>query len=356
MNKYLDSMLCTYNGELLNRIFEIHTPLGAISNNLNRDAHDLCVIFLRERQAMTTRILSGIKPTGSQLHLGNEFGMNLRDSSSYDLMMIADLHALTNPDAQVNEWSYTLTAELMCLGYNGCLYRQSDIPEICELSWILSNLINKGYMDRMHAFKAAVGDVQMGLYTYAILMAADVLAVQATHVVVGQDQKQHLELTQILARRVVERYKLADFVYPEVKILSTIPLPGTDGRKMSKSYGNTIPAICTPEEFKERVYKIATNSLGPNTPKKPDTLYQIYAAFSTPAEAQELLAKYQQGISWKSVKDIVVEHLAKRSAGLHEKYTTLIQDKSLIERKWAESATRVREIARGVIEVIKSRM
>lgn len=306
------------------------------------------------------RVLSGIKPTGASMHLGNECGMNLGQLSADDFLMIADFHALTNPNAQVREWAYTITAELMTLGCAGCVYRQSDVPETFELYWILSNMIGKGHMDRMHAYKAAAGeDVNMGVYTYGILMAADILGVQATHVTVGQDQKQHLELAQILAARLSERYG-DGFVYPEAVITgvqdSRESLLGVDGRKMSKSYNNMIPAICTLEELRRCVYKIKTDSTGPSDPKQPETLHAIYKAFATPDRVAELEGLYRSGISWKRVKDMLVECIWEEIEGRHERFMHFNQNRHLVEAEWHRSAVRVKEIVSGTVETIKCKM
>jgi tryptophanyl-tRNA synthetase len=253
--------------------------------------------------------LTGIKPTGSAMHLGNEIGMGISEIKPHDLVFIADAHALTGANkSDVGKWSIELTKQLITLGCKGYIYRQSDIPEIFQLTWLLSHLVRVGQMNRMHAFKANNGDVTIGLYTYPILMAADILLSGARYIRVGQDQLQHLEVARILAERAKREYGFT-LELPQPLLTGDESVPGLDGRKMSKSYKNTIPCICTREELIRLIASIKTDSTPADLPKKHETLFHLYSTFGSPSEIAELDQKYQGGVSWKEVKDIVSKKL-----------------------------------------------
>ena len=255
--------------------------------------------------------LTGITTSGTP-HLGNYVGAirpaveTSKNKNLVSYYFLADYHSLIkNYDPKLRKQSaLEIAGAWIALGldYENCVfYRQSDIPEIPELTWILTSLTAKGLMNRAHAYKAAVAGneeqgqkdpdkgISMGLFSYPILMAADILMFNARKVPVGKDQVQHLEMTRDIAARFNHVYKKL-FILPEVVVDDTSAvLSGLDGRKMSKSYHNYIPLFDTENQLRKLIMKIKTNSLGPDEPKDPDTctLFSIYKAFATPSETKK---------------------------------------------------------------------
>lgn len=233
------------------------------------------------------------------------------------LLFLADYHALIkNRDpALVRRSSLEVAATWLALGLDtsrSIFYRQSDIPELPELTWILTTVTAKGLMNRSHAYKAAVqanvqsGDtdpdkaITMGLFSYPILMAADILMFKAQRVPVGRDQKQHVEMARDIAQRFNHLYG-EHFVSPEADIgTNTAFLTGLDGRKMSKSYGNSIPLFSTSAQLRRLIMRIKTNSLEPGVPKETSSsvLFEMYQAFATPADTQVMAKRYASGAGW----------------------------------------------------------
>ena len=260
-------------------------------------------------------VLTGIKPTGMP-HLGNYIGalkpLIERSKQYKTFMFIADLHALnTIHDPKViREHTYQAAAMMMALGVdlnNAVLFRQSDIVEIYQLNTVLMNVTPKGLMNRAHSYKAAMdkniangtdvdAGVNMGLYTYPILMTADILLYDSDIVPVGADQKQHVEFARDIAgyfnHTYGETFKLPEPVIGE----DTGLIPGLDGRKMSKSYDNTIPLLAPEKELKKKVMRIITDSKTPEEPKDPDTstIYQLYKHFATEAEVAEFAEMFRR--------------------------------------------------------------
>ncbi len=269
--------------------------------------------------------LTGIKPTGHP-HLGNYIGAikpaleMAKDNTSQGIYFIADYHALNSVQdrKKFKEYTYEIAAAWLSLGLDPekvIFYRQSDVPEILELHWILSCMTPKGLMNRAHAYKAKVEEnmaegndsdagVNMGLFTYPILMAADILLFNSDKVPVGKDQVQHVEIARDIAenfnRTFGEAVKLPQYVIEE----ETAVIPGLDGRKMSKSYGNTIPLFAEEKALKKLVNKIVTDSTPPEEPKevKGSSLFTLYKEFAAAAEADSMKEKYKQGIGWGQVK------------------------------------------------------
>ena len=258
---------------------------------------------------MKKRILTGITTTGTP-HIGNYLGAikpALKQAKNYDesYYFLADYHAIikNSNNEEVSESVKNVALSWLSSGLDvnkSFFYRQSDIPEILELSWILNCVTAKGLMNRSHAYKAAInnnkGDedkgITMGLFSYPILMAADILMFNATHVPVGADQIQHLEMTRDIAARFNHIYKKT-FELPEAIIQSKKDtVPGTDGQKMSKSYGNIIPLLSTEKQLKKAIAKIVTNSLEPGEPKDSSncTVFKLYKYFAS----DEMIAEFER--------------------------------------------------------------
>jgi len=312
--------------------------------------------------------LTGITTTGTP-HIGNYVGAirpgiaASRDASKRNFYFLADLHALAkaeDPD-KIHRSTLEIAASWLALGLdtsNAVFYRQSDIPEIPQLMWILASMTAKGLMNRAHSYKAAVQaneesggsdpdrGITMALYSYPVLMAADILMFRSTKVPVGRDQKQHVEMARDIAQRFNHHY--GDIlVLPEPVIAdNTAVLSGLDGRKMSKSYNNTIPLFAPEKRLRKLIMKIKTNSLEPGEPKETEgsTLYEIYKAFATPDETDEIERKYADGIAWGEMKQLLFEYVNDHLKSAREEYARLIDDPAEIERELQKGA----EAARGL--------
>lgn len=255
------------------------------------------------------RSLTGIKPTGD-IHLGNLLGSvlpALQLQSSYTAFyFIADYHALTtarDPDA-VRRASREVAATFLAFGLDveqHVLFRQSDVPAVCELAWILACQMGSGVIDRGHAVKAARDggfDITAGTMFYPVLMAADILLYDANIVPVGKDQQQHVEVARDIAVSVNHHYGEGTLVVPEVSIQKEVGVvPGLDGRKMSKSYNNSIPVWSTPKRLRKTIMRIVTDSLQLEDPKDPDTdnVFALYKLFATAEESANLADRYRAG-------------------------------------------------------------
>lgn len=311
--------------------------------------------------------LTGITTTGAP-HLGNYVGAILpaieasrrRDVQSF--YFLADYHALVKcqDPALVHRSRLEVAATWLALGLdveNVIFYAQTDVPEILELTWILTCVTAKGLMNRAHAYKAAVADnvadsdkdpdkgISMGLFCYPILMAADILMFKASKIPVGKDQIQHLEMARDIAARFNHLYG-EHFVLPEAVVdEKAAVLVGLDGRKMSKSYGNTIPLFEPEKALRKLIMRIKTNSLPPEAPKDPDTctLFQIYQSFATAEEAATIRARYAQGIGWGEMKQFLFEYLNARLSEPRQRYQELLQAPAHIEQILKRGAARARE-------------
>lgn len=326
------------------------------------------------------RVLTGIKPTGSP-HLGNYVGAirpaiqaSLRPGAS-SFFFLADYHALIgNEDAQsVQRATLEITATWLALGLDPArviFYRQSDIPEIPELCWLLSCVASKGLLNRAHAYKAAVeanteagldvdSGVNAGLYTYPVLMAADILLFNAHSVPVGKDQVQHIEIARDLAARFNHLFapEAPIFTLPEAAVDShTSVLPGLDGRKMSKSYGNTIPLWLNSKQLKQAIAGVLTNSKLPGEPKQVDesALFAIYQGFATPDQAHAMQQRYSDGIGWGEVKAIVTDAIEQELAPARARYAALIANPAALERTLLAGAARARAMAAPFIARVRA--
>ena len=322
-------------------------------------------------------ILTGITTSGTP-HLGNLVGAirpaiesSNKDSTS-SFLFLADYHSLIKSQDPVltHNSSFEIAAAWLACGLRPetvTFYRQSDVPEIMELAWILSCITAKGLMNRAHAYKAAIGSNQeqgvsdldkgifMGLFNYPILMAADILAFNADEVPVGGDQKQHLEMTRDIAARFNHLYGEI-FTLPKALISEdTGVLPGVDGQKMSKSYNNTIPIFTEEKVLLKMVRKIKTNSLEPGVPKDPDTcsVFKLYKAFASKSETEDLELRYQEGIGWGDAKNILFERLNADLTPLRENYKEIVGDRVKLERILKEGAIKARGIASKLIEDVR---
>ncbi|WLQ15592.1 tryptophan--tRNA ligase [Hahella aquimaris] len=314
-------------------------------------------------------VLTGITTTGIP-HLGNYAGA-IRpaiEASKQDgvqsYFFLADYHALIkcHEPERVRESTKAIAATWLACGLDPekvTFYRQSDIPEILELNWLLTSVTAKGLMNRAHAYKAAVqeniekGDadpdkgVTMGLFSYPVLMSADILMFNAHKVPVGKDQVQHLEMCRDIAARFNHIFG-ETFVLPEVVVSEeSMVLPGLDGRKMSKSYNNTIPLFEPEKKFRKLINKIVTNSLEPGEPKETDgcSLFAIYSAFAKPEEVANMRKQYAEGIGWGEMKKQLFEYLNEILADKRERYNELMQDPAYIEATLQQGAEKAREKA-----------
>ncbi len=319
------------------------------------------------------RVLTGIKPTG-HLHLGNYLGaikpsIELSREGS-GIFFVADLHALTTlrDGALVRKLSREVAATWVALGLDvekNIIFRQSDLAEIPLLNWVLACNTPVGLLERAHAYKAArdKGDsVNTGLFTYPVLMAADILAFRSTHVPVGQDQKQHVEIARDLASSFNHAYgdpkaEVGILTLPEPMIREEVAtIPGIDGRKMSKSYDNQIPIFADPKELKKRVFAIVTDSTPMEEPKNPDTcnIYAIYKLFATAEQSADLAAKYRAGnFGWGHAKAALLELLTTTFAPYRAKYDELIVEGSALDTILLRGAERARAIARPVLADVR---
>ena len=322
---------------------------------------------------MKKRILTGITTTGTP-HIGNYLGAikpALELAKEYDesFYFLADYHAIikNSKSTEVTDSVKNVALAWLASGLNpnkSFFYRQSDIPEILELSWVLNCVTAKGLMNRSHAYKAATTlnkddedkGITMGLFSYPILMAADILMFNATHVPVGADQIQHIEMTRDIAGRFNHLYKKT-FILPEAIIQSTNEtVPGIDGQKMSKSYGNIIPLLSTEKQLKKSIAKIVTNSLEPGDPKDSSncTVFALYKYFASKPMVDEFCDDYKRGISWGDAKNKLFEVVNNEITPIRESYEKLQEDKDFINDLLSDGSNKVRPIAKELLESIRS--
>lgn len=323
-------------------------------------------------------VLTGIKPTGMP-HLGNYLGaikpaLEMAGGDNVDArFFIADYHSLnTVRDAgTLRSYIYEVAASWLAAGLDPektLIYKQSDVPETFELTTILMAFTAKGLMNRAHAYKAAVDanrakgnsddhQINMGLYTYPVLMAADILLFDTNIVPVGKDQVQHVEMAQDIAGVVNHNYKQELLVIPQAKTNDLVmTIPGLDGRKMSKSYNNHIPLFIPEKKLRKMINRIVTNSQGVEEPKDPDTcnVFALYKLFADRKEQDALAARYRSGgMGWGQAKAELFEKLNAVIAPMREKYDELMDDKSRIDRILAQGAEKARGIASGTVRRLR---
>ena len=317
---------------------------------------------------ITQRVLTGITTSGTP-HLGNYVGAirpavaASRAAGVESFYFLADYHALIKVDepARIQRSTLEIAATWIAAGLNPervTFYRQSDVPEIPELTWLLTCVTGKGLLNRAHAYKASVdkntaaqhdpdADVTAGLFMYPVLMAADILMFNAHQVPVGRDQIQHIEMARDMAASFNHRYG-EHFVLPEAAIEESVAtLPGLDGRKMSKSYNNTIPLFASPAQLKKLIAGIKTDSRAPGEPKDTEgsALFQIYQAFATAQETVALRQAYADGISWGEAKQILFERIDHEIAPMRETYEALLRNPDRLEDLLLAGAAKARRIA-----------
>jgi len=319
---------------------------------------------------MVQRALTGIKPTGN-VHVGNYLGMirpALELQESYEsYYFIADYHAMTteHDGPTLHRQTLETAATWLALGLDPertRLFRQSAVPEVCELAWILSCHTPLGLLDRGHAIKAARDDgreVNAGLLNYPVLMAADILLYDSAVVPVGQDQKQHVEMARDIALKVNFLWGDDTLVVPDVLIRDEVAVvPGLDGRKMSKSYGNEIGLWLAPKALRKRVMRIVTDSTPMEEPKDPDTdnVFQLYALFATGEQTEDLRRRYLEGgFGYGHAKQELWEVMDALLAEPRERYHQWMARPDRLEAVLADGARRARAAAERTLARVRSR-
>ncbi|KRG86771.1 tryptophan--tRNA ligase [Stenotrophomonas daejeonensis] len=316
---------------------------------------------------MTTRVLTGITPSGTP-HLGNYVGAirpaiaASRTQGIESFFFLADLHSLIKAQDPVRTQRSTLeiAASWLACGLDPdkvWFYRQSDIPETTELTWYLTVVAGKGILNRAHAYKAAVdknreegvdddAGISAGLFMYPVLMAADILIFNANKVPVGRDQIQHIEMARDFAQRFNHIYGKDHFALPEAAIDEQVAtLAGLDGRKMSKSYNNTIPLFAPREELRKLVFSILTDSRAPGEPKDTEgsALFQMYQAFATPEQSAAFARAFADGIGWGEAKQQLFERIDAELSPLRERYNALMAEPERIEALLRRRGQELRE-------------
>lgn len=324
---------------------------------------------------MNKKILTGIKPTGEP-HIGNYVGA-IRPSlelakNNRAYLFIADSHSLTTylSPKVLKEFVYKVTASWLACGLDPeslFFYRQSDIPELFELNWILSCVTPKGLMNRAHSYKAGRDQnlkagkkdlddkINMGLYNYPILMGADILLFSPHQVPVGYDQIQHLEMTRDIAKKFNHIYKKDILTIPEPLVKKEELVPGTDGRKMSKSYNNEIPLFLESNKLQNRIRKIKTDSTTANEPKDTSqcSVFQIYSCFADEGEIKSLKKYYAEGISWGEAKDILFQKIQDQFKDKKPIYDHYMNETHEMDRILKQGSEKVREEGKTLLNEVK---
>jgi tryptophanyl-tRNA synthetase len=324
-----------------------------------------------------TRILTGITTSGTP-HLGNYVGAirpaiaASRDSNAESFYFLADYHALikTGDPARVQRSTLEIAASWLACGLDPekvYFYRQSDILEIPELTWLLTCVTAKGLLNRAHAYKASAdanrekgedadAGITAGLYMYPVLMAADILIFNAHKVPVGRDQIQHIEMARDIGQRFNHLYGGEYFVLPEASIEENVAtLPGLDGRKMSKSYNNTIPLWLGTQDLRKAILGIQTNSLAPGEAKDPDhsNIFSIYQAFASADETLAMRKAYTDGMGWGDAKQQLFERIDAELAPMRERYDALVAKPAELEEILRAGAMRARALSQPFLQKLR---
>ncbi|AKJ64271.1 tryptophan--tRNA ligase [Kiritimatiella glycovorans] len=310
-----------------------------------------------------SRILSGVQPSG-KLHLGNYFGMMKpalemqEEGEAY--LFIADYHALTtvHDAARLREWTRDVALDFLACGLDPertAFYRQSDVPEVHELAWLLSVVTPMGLLERCHSYKDKTArgvTPSHGLFAYPVLMAADILCVQSDKVPVGRDQKQHVEVTRDVAAKFNHQFgEVFRLPAPEIRD-SVAVVPGIDGKKMSKTYGNTLDIFGDEKTLKKNVMRIVTDSAPLEAPKDPDTcnLFALYRLLAAGDETEALAERYRAGgLGYGTVKKDLLERIQAYFAPMRARREELARDPEAVEAVLARGAARAREEARRTL-------
>ena len=322
-------------------------------------------------------VLTGIKPTGKP-HLGNYVGAirpalaRAQESSISSYLFVADYHSLTSlTDSQnLKTWVHEVAATWLACGLDvkkTVFYCQSDIPELFELNWILSCFTPKGLMNRAHAYKekqdenkkygrAHLDDgVNMGLYSYPVLMAADILLFSTDKVPVGEDQLQHLEIARDIARKINKKYQGEILTVPESLAQKQPLVLGIDGKKMSKSYNNDIPLFEESNKIRKLIMKIKTNSLDPKEPKNPKDclIFGMYKHIASSQEIKNLEKQYQKGIGWGEAKEILFEKFVSHFKDQKQVYDHYMKHPQEVQKILKEGQQKAREHVQPLLKKIK---
>jgi len=323
------------------------------------------------------KVLTGIKATG--VHLGNWIGAiqpaldMVKTSGDQGFFFIADYHALnTVKDAHfLSQTTAEVAATWLALGLDckkHILYKQSDIPEIMELNTILAAVTPKGLLNRAHAYKAVTAKneevgktdlddgVNMGLYTYPLLMTADILAFNADQVPVGEDNAQHLEIARDVAGKFNRSFKTEVFKLPELVVQKGGKLlPGVDGRKMSASYNNHVPIFLPEKKLRKMIMKITTDSTPPEEPKSIDSnsIFELYKVFATPEQCLALEKRYAEGIGWGEAKQELFEVVNAKLSAPREKYNYYMENRAELDQILKEGAEKARTVTKTVLLDVK---
>ncbi|NNL86218.1 MAG: tryptophan--tRNA ligase [Myxococcales bacterium] len=314
------------------------------------------------------RVLSGITPSG-ECHLGNYFGAMRQhvelQQGNEAIYFMADYHSMNSvrDAAERRRLVREVALDFLACGLdpeNAILYRQSDLPELCELCWMLTTVTPMGLLERGHAYKDKVAQGQSadhGLFAYPVLMAADILIYRSDLVPVGQDQKQHIEMTRDLAQRFNNTYGEEVFALPEPYILDDVAVvPGTDGRKMSKSYDNTLRPFWSKGKLKKAVMGIVTDSTPVDEPKDTNTaVFQLWSLFATKDEQEEMFARAAAGgLGYGDVKKDLLARILDTFAPMRERREELAKDPGVVDDVLVAGAARARELATPVMTAARA--
>ncbi|MEP6768890.1 MAG: tryptophan--tRNA ligase [Acidobacteriota bacterium] len=321
---------------------------------------------MEEPHSKRQRILSGVQPSG-KLHLGNYFGAIQQHIALQEegecFFFIADFHALTTIQdrAALRENVRSVALDYLALGLDpekAAFFRQSDVPEVTELAWILSTVTGMGLLERAHSYKDKLArgmTATVGLFNYPVLMAADILIYRSNLVPVGQDQVQHIEMTRDMAGYFNQTWKRV-FPLPETRIERAVIVPGTDGKKMSKSYRNTIDIFAEGPALKSAVMKIVTDSTPVEAPKDPekDNVFALYSLLATPSEAEGLAARYRAGgLGYGDAKTLLIEKIDARFEPARAKRRELEKDPERVEAALRRGAERAGAVAQETMRRVR---
>jgi tryptophanyl-tRNA synthetase len=313
------------------------------------------------------RILSGIQPSG-KLHIGNYFGMMKPalelQSRGQAYLFIANYHALTSVSdpVRLREDTSDVALDFLACGLDPeqtVFFRQSDVPEVAELTWLLSVVTPMGLLERCHSYKDKLAKgipASAALFNYPVLMAADILAYQSTVVPVGRDQKQHVEVTRDIAIKFNNQFGEV-FTVPEPSIAEAVAVvPGLDGQKMSKSYGNTVELFGDPAEARRRIMRIVTDSTPLEAPKNPDTcnIFALYRLFATAEETAAMATRYRAGhFGYGNAKKALADLYERTFAPMRERRAALARDPDRVEAILQAGAARARAEARKTLDAAR---